>query len=399
MATEVTRYVVAGLATGAGNGTSETDAWDGFESASAGLAAAYGSDLVANDVDVTVICSNPNDVDDVVSGNVQFNFVSDATRGLTFENSNPDQPYVLNTDSSTSDNIVELTNTDGGRVTIGRGFRFERDANGSNRSFLRVNKAGLYLDGCTFKTLNLINSATPFGVRYNTGNVDQGKVSNCVFIGAFDGGIRMQGYRTGYKSYNNTFIGCVKGLYAQFGDVKSRNDVFQNCTNDIVDDNGGSDIDYMLTDGTAVGANSVSSSTLTFTDAANNDYSLAAGDTDAIGAGIGPSADSDVPTTDFAGETRSGAITDLGAYIYVTVSALTIDSTDSTMQRGTNFELVCSGATTAPTTANTTLTSGNDTLTPSSVTGSDPYTLTFAVGDLTKQVDATGYDWTLEITL
>ncbi len=80
-------------------------------------------------------------------------------------------------------------------------------------------------------------------------------------------------------------------------------------------------------------------------------------------------------------------------------TGLTIDSTDSTMQRGTNFELVCSGATTAPTTANTTLTSGNDTLTPSSVTGSDPYTLTFAVGDLTKQVDATGYDWTLEITL
>ena len=79
-------------------------------------------------------------------------------------------------------------------------------------------------------------------------------------------------------------------------------------------------------------------------------------------------------------------------------TGLTIDSTDSTMQRGTNFELVCSGATTAPTTANTTLSNGNDTLTPSSVTGSDPYTITFAVGDLTKQVDATGYDWTLEIT-
>ena len=74
-----------------------------------------------------------------------------------------------------------------------------------------------------------------------------------------------------------------------------------------------------------------------------------------------------------------------------------IDITDSTMQRGTNFEVVCSGATTAPTTANTTLTNGNDTLTPSSVTGSDPYTITFAVGDLTKQVDATGYDWTLTV--
>jgi len=79
-------------------------------------------------------------------------------------------------------------------------------------------------------------------------------------------------------------------------------------------------------------------------------------------------------------------------------TGLTIDSTDATMQRGTNFEVVCSTPSTAPTTANTTLSNGNDTLTPSSVTGSDPYTLTFAIGDLTKQVDATGYDWTLEIT-
>ncbi len=79
-------------------------------------------------------------------------------------------------------------------------------------------------------------------------------------------------------------------------------------------------------------------------------------------------------------------------------AGLTIDSTDASMQRGTNFEVVCSTPPTAPTTGNTTLINGNDTLTPSSVTGSDPYTLTFAVGDLTKQVDATGYDWTLEIT-
>jgi len=78
-------------------------------------------------------------------------------------------------------------------------------------------------------------------------------------------------------------------------------------------------------------------------------------------------------------------------------TGLTIDSTDSTMQRGTNFELVCSGATTVPTTDNTTLTNGNDTLTPLSVTGSDPYTITFAVGDLTKQVDVIGYNWTLSV--
>lgn len=83
---------------------------------------------------------------------------------------------------------------------------------------------------------------------------------------------------------------------------------------------------------------------------------------------------------------------------YTAAAGLTIDSTDATMQRNTDFQVVCSNPTTTPTTGNTTLTNGNDTLTPSSVTGSDPYTLTFPVGDLTKQVDATGYDWTLEIT-
>ena len=81
-----------------------------------------------------------------------------------------------------------------------------------------------------------------------------------------------------------------------------------------------------------------------------------------------------------------------------TGTALTIDSTDASMQRNTNFQVVCSTPTTTPTTGNTTLTNGNDTLTPTSVTGSDPYTLTFPVGDLSKQVDGTGYDWTLEIT-
>ena len=79
-------------------------------------------------------------------------------------------------------------------------------------------------------------------------------------------------------------------------------------------------------------------------------------------------------------------------------AGLTIDSTDASMQRNTDFQVVCSTPDTTPTTGNTTLTNGNDTLTPSSVTGSDPYTLTFPVGDLSKQVDGTGYDWTLEIT-
>ena len=100
--------------------------------------------------------------------------------------------------------------------------------------------------------------------------------------------------------------------------------------------------------------------------------------------------------------TYSGFSADEVVGLFVSLTSanagLTIDSTDATMQRDTNFEMVVSNATTAPTTLNTTLTNDTTILTPSSVTGSDPYTLTFPVGDMDKQVDATGYDWTLEIT-
>lgn len=74
-----------------------------------------------------------------------------------------------------------------------------------------------------------------------------------------------------------------------------------------------------------------------------------------------------------------------------------IDSTDASMQRDTSFDVTFSNPATTPTTGNTSLSNGGDTLTCSAVTGSDPYTATFTVGDLTKQVDATGYDWTLTV--
>jgi len=65
------------------------------------------------------------------------------------------------------------------------------------------------------------------------------------------------------------------------------------------------------------GANSVSNSTLTFTDKAGKDFSLDASDTDAIGAGIGPASDSEVPSEDIVGTARSGATTDIGAFMFV----------------------------------------------------------------------------------
>lgn len=74
-----------------------------------------------------------------------------------------------------------------------------------------------------------------------------------------------------------------------------------------------------------------------------------------------------------------------------------IDSTDASMQRNGTFDVTFSNPATTPTTGNTSLSQGGDTLTCTGITGSDPYTATFSVGDLSKQVDATGYDWTLTV--
>ena len=79
------------------------------------------------------------------------------------------------------------------------------------------------------------------------------------------------------------------------------------------------------------------------------------------------------------------------------VATLSIDSTDAEMQRSTSFDVTFNNPATTPTPANTSLVGGNDTLACTAVTVSDPYTATFTVGDLSKQVDGTGYVWTLTV--
>lgn len=74
-----------------------------------------------------------------------------------------------------------------------------------------------------------------------------------------------------------------------------------------------------------------------------------------------------------------------------------LDSNDASMQRDVNWSVVLSSPATVPTLLNTTAVNGDDTLTPASITGTGPYTVEFAVGDLSKQVDATGYPWDITV--
>tara|TARA_R110000868_G_scaffold162439_1_gene393650 strand:- start:7768 stop:9459 length:1692 start_codon:yes stop_codon:yes gene_type:complete len=143
------------------------------------------------------------------------------------------------------------------------------------------------------------------------------------FNGSNDYGIGGSGSGANIDIYNNTFINCTNGVFSQSG-YTCKNNIFQDCTNDI---NGtlNANNDYNLTDNVSIaGANSVTSSTLSFENKAANNYALAAGDTDAIGAGIGPSSDANVPNVDVIGTARTGAATDIGAYVFVGGGGVTL---------------------------------------------------------------------------
>lgn len=117
-------------------------------------------------------------------------------------------------------------------------------------------------------------------------------------------------------TYNCLVVGFDIGYGRRYSSTYTAvNCIAQGCTDGFSSVSGSSDYNLSDISSDAPGANSVTS-TLTFADASNGDYHLASGDTDAIGAGIGPSSDANVPTTDIDGDTRSGTTCDIGADEY-----------------------------------------------------------------------------------
>lgn len=135
----------------------------------------------------------------------------------------------------------------------------------------------------------------------------------------------IEDYTNATYGYNNTIVNCGIGILGHSSNsMRAVNNIVQDCTTDF-SSNFHSSSNYNLSDSTgSPGANSVDNSNLTFADAATDDYHLASGDTDAIGAGIGPSSDSNVPTTDIDGDTRSGTTCDIGADEYAAAGGLSI---------------------------------------------------------------------------
>tara|TARA_R110002153_G_scaffold20255_2_gene69011 strand:+ start:3391 stop:4743 length:1353 start_codon:yes stop_codon:yes gene_type:complete len=317
MATKVTRYIVSGLATGAADGTSLTDAWPTFTAANAGLDLAYPSGLIVADVQVDILFSNPNSIDDSTA-QVTLDSISDVTRYPSFIHSGAND-YVLVPSSVNNHWLIAGTANagvpyfelhGGGKLNMTRGFTA---SSGNTRGIFRPQRASALIDGVKARGLNG-NTGSGFIRAIEQKNYSNTvKVSNCVFADFEDAG--WAALRGNCDSYNNVYINSPEGIKEdETGVLTSRNDIFQSCTVDI--SAGGADVNYRLSDNAVVwGANDVLSTTLTFVDAANLDYHLAAGDTAAQGVGVGPSVDADVPATDAEGTARSGATTDIGAYI------------------------------------------------------------------------------------
>jgi len=82
----------------------------------------------------------------------------------------------------------------------------------------------------------------------------------------------------------------------------------------------------------------------------------------------------------------------------VSASGLILDTSPTDITRGSTGSFVVSNPATTPTTGNTSILNGGDSLTVTSVTGSDPYTINFTCpASISKLHSATGYPWTITI--
>lgn len=213
-------------------------------------------------------------------------------------------------------------------------LQFQRQSiatSGVDRACIRTNLVGagdIRIEDNIFKSIGLNTVGIISAVSFDDSSPVHTFKNNVVYD--FDGtthrGIGGLGASATIDVYNNTFINCTTGM-ASRANYLCKNNIFQDCATDIGGTVNSSNDNNLTDNGSIPGANSVANSTLTFENKASDNFALVIGDTDAIGAGIGPSSDSNVPTTDIIGEARSGTTTDIGAFMFVGGGGISITGT------------------------------------------------------------------------
>ena len=155
-------------------------------------------------------------------------------------------------------------------------------------------------------------------------------LENCVFLNLTDGAYYWQitSDVASFKMYNCTFLGdgvnTCTCIYNQLSSAVFKNNIFVDCgTEAFYDATGTIDYNLFYNSGTARGTNTVTS------DPSLDAHGWHGSGSSAIGAGVGPSVDGDVPTTDVDGNTRSGTTCDLGALEYTAFASPAWGTVDS----------------------------------------------------------------------
>jgi len=304
-----TRYINTGSSSGGDGTTNATSganrAWVSRSEAGSSLPSTLTDDFI-------VYCAGGQD-----STSEVWNITTSASNFLQLEinasdeqNGTPSYSGHFFVDKGTGADQMDDIRTDFMRIV---GIPYRRNgltSSSSARPCIRtaVNGSGadIRIERCVFKS---IVTGTPTGQITGIDMTDSDptyRITNCLFYD-FDRSngkaIDCSAASATYHIYNNTIENCTEGVFVSSG-TRLVNTVFQNTTTDV---NGTphSSSDYNDTDnGTdpTSGTNDQNTITYTFTDLANEDYSLASGDEQT---GQTNSGDSEVPTDDITTTARS----------------------------------------------------------------------------------------------
>ncbi len=159
---------------------------------------------------------------------------------------------------------------------------------------------------------------TDLGPDFSTG--DTVVFKNCIFFNLTDGAYYLIFYTAvaSAKIYNCTFIGngtqSTIIIFNQALNIIFKNNILLNGggTKAFYGNNGTIAYNLFYGSGEASGTN-----TVTTNPDLDSNGRIQSAESSAVGAGIGPDSDTDVPENDIDGNIRSGIITDLGAYLWV----------------------------------------------------------------------------------
>jgi hypothetical protein len=294
----ITRYVNTNSTAG-GNGT--TNATTGADRAYVSLSEFESQEQGTMTDNITVHCSGGQDSTEVVFSGWTFGSYKIIVRG------NQVGGKKLQTDKYRIRTTGTNISIDQSNATI-EFWNLGSSLSSSTSGITMIIKSGN--SDVSVKVYNSVFTSSATGTQAssvrNDGTTSTLDCFNCLW---HDGAA---GIRSSVRAYNCVFINMGR---ASHGATLTKNCIFQDNSEDGAQSASSSN---NLTDKASLGGtDNVVNTTLTFKDKSGGDFRLAAGDTAAMGAGVGPSLDADVYTEDVDGDLRSGTTCDIGLDEYI----------------------------------------------------------------------------------